>query len=141
MRIVLETSVLVAAMRSSSGASNALLRLALEGKLKPLISVPLVLEYEAVLTRHEHLLAARMDPGEVSNLVKALCIHGEHIHLARRLRPQLLDPDDEFILETAVHGNADAIVTLNVRDFYLAARSLGIRVWKPNEALKELRTR
>lgn len=139
--MVLDTSVLVAALRSSGGASHALLRLVLEGKLKPLISVPLVLEYEAVLTRPEHLLAAHMESSDISNLVKALCIHGEQVHLASRLRPQLLDPNDEFILETAVHGNADGIVTLNIRDFYLAARSLGIQVWKPNEALKELRTR
>ena len=48
---------------------------------------------------------------------------GEHVHLAHRLRPQLLDPDDEFVLETAFHGKADSIVTFNLMDFAIAAKS------------------
>ena len=111
----------------------------LQGTLQPLVSVPLVLEYESVLTRREHLEASGLDYGEAIQLVTAFCIKGKPVHLANRLRPQLIDPDDEFVLETAVHGKADCIVTLNVRDFYRAARNFGVRVLKPGEALERIR--
>ncbi|MDR6533285.1 putative nucleic acid-binding protein [Caulobacter rhizosphaerae] len=53
-------------------------------------------------------------------------------------RPQLRDPTDEFVLEAAVNGQADAIVTFNVRDFGAAPQRFGVEVWKPLEALRRL---
>jgi putative PIN family toxin of toxin-antitoxin system len=140
MRAVLDTSVLVAAVRSARGASRELLRMVLGGELIPLVSVPLVLEYEAVLTRPEHLGGAMNAESNV-DIVRAFCTMGEPVHIARRLRPQLLDPDDEFILEAAYHGRADAIVTLNTRDFLRAAGRFGIATLKPGEALERIRHR
>jgi putative PIN family toxin of toxin-antitoxin system len=141
MRAVLDTSVLVAAIRSSRGASRELLRKVLDEEFKPLVSVPLVLEYEEVLTRSEHLIASVFDKMTVLGIVKTFCTLGEPVHIAHRLRPQLVDPDDEFVLEAAYHGKAEAIVTLNTRDFLIAARRFGISALLPGEALERMKRR
>ena len=138
MRAVLDTSVLVAAVRSSKGASRELLRMVLDGELRPLVSVPLVLEYEAVLTRSEHF-GGSVDAQANIEIVKAFCRMGEPVHISYRLRPQLVDPDHEFVLEAAYHGKADLIVTLNTRDFLMAARRFGIEALRPGEALERMR--
>jgi predicted nucleic acid-binding protein len=121
------------------GASDLLFQAVLEGMLRPLISVPLVLEYEAVLSRPKQLAVSGFSTEEVVGVVKAFCRLGEPVHLARSLRPQLVDPDDEFVLETAVYGKADVIVTFNVRDFRRAALTLGIETISPKEALWRMR--
>jgi len=141
MRAVLDTSVLVAALRSPAGASNLLVQAVFEGQMRPLISVALALEYEAVLMRPEHFAVSGFDSGEAMKIVTAFCFRGETVHIAHRLRPQLVDPDDEFILETAYHGKADCIVTFNRRDFHSAPKRFGIDTLSPSEALRKLRNR
>jgi len=131
--------VLVAALRSPVGASNQLVEAVLTGQLKPLVSVTLALEYEAVLTRPEHLKVSGYTVGEAVKIVKAFCRMGEPVHIAHRLRPQLRDPDDEFVLETAYHGKADAIVTFNRKDFAAAAKRFRIDTISPAEARERLR--
>ena len=132
---------MVAALRSSVGASSLLVKAVLRGDLKPLISVPLVLEYEAVLTRPEHLQVSGFTAQEAVKIVKAFCKMGEPVHLSHRLRPQLQDPNDEFVLETAFHGKAEAIVTFNYKDFESAARKFGILALSPKEAVERMRNR
>jgi putative PIN family toxin of toxin-antitoxin system len=139
VRVVLDTSVLVAAIRSTDGASGVLVQAVLMGSLRPLVSVPLVLEYEAVLTRPEHLAVSGLAAEGAMVIVKAFCKMGEPVHLAHRLRPQLQDPNDEFVLETAFYGNAEAIVTFNEKDFQPAATSLGIETVSPGKALERMR--
>jgi putative PIN family toxin of toxin-antitoxin system len=139
VRIVLDTSVLVAAMRSPTGASRELVRGVIQNRLRPLISVPLALEYEAVLSRAEHLQASGWTVEEAIGLVKTFCQHGEPVHLSHRLHLRLPDPKDEFVLETAFHGKADAIVTFNRNDFLIPARTLNIETIPPGEALERLR--
>jgi putative PIN family toxin of toxin-antitoxin system len=138
MRAVLDTSVLVAALRSPGGASGLLVEAVLSRRLKPLVSVPLVLEYEAVLTRAEHLRASGFTAPEAVRIVKAFCRMGEPVHIAYGLRPQLPDPNDEFVLETAFHGRADVIVSFNRRDFE-PAKAFGIQTISPKEAWEKLR--
>jgi predicted nucleic acid-binding protein len=127
----------VAALRSSAGASNLIVQAVLAGRVKPLISVPLVLEYEAVLTRPEHLLVSGFTAQEAVKIVKAFCSLGEAVHIAYRLRPQLVDPNDEFVLETAFHGKADAIVSFNRRDFE-PAKTFGIETLLPKDAWQKM---
>jgi predicted nucleic acid-binding protein len=110
----------------------------LDRAFRPLISVPLVLEYEAVLTRPQHFTNS-VDLQANVDIVKAFCLMGEAVHISHRLRPQLVDRDDEFVLEAAYHGKADMIVTLNTRDFLTVARRFGIAALKPGEALERIR--
>jgi putative PIN family toxin of toxin-antitoxin system len=139
MRVVLDTDVMVAALRSNSGASRQLLVAALERRVTLLVSVPLMLVYEAVLMRSEHLAASGLSAEEMNALLDAVAAVAEHVHLSFLWRPTLPDPDDDMVLETAANGAAHWIVTFNQRDFADAASKYGCSVALPGEALRELR--
>lgn len=137
MRVVLDTSVIVSALRSSRGASNALLALVADGALKPLVTTALFLEYEDVLLRAEQRLATGMSEADVGGFLAAFASAAEPVEVHFRWRPQLGDPGDEMVLEAAINGAAEALVTHNVTDFLPAAR-FGVRVLAPRDVLKEL---
>ena len=103
-----------------------------------MISVPLILEYEAVGKRQAELL--KIPEATVEAIVRAFCFFGRETDIHFRLRPFLPDPNDEFLLELAVAGRADAIVTHNVRHFAGVAR-FGIRVMTPGTFLKTIEKR
>lgn len=121
-RVVLDTNILVAASRSQSGASFALLQALRNGQFIALASVPLMLEYEAVLKRPEQLAVSRRSVAMTDAFLDALSLRIEPVHLHYLWRPQLRDPADEMVLETALNGRVDALVTLNVADFAAACR-------------------
>jgi putative PIN family toxin of toxin-antitoxin system len=136
---VLDTDILVAAFRSNSGASRRLLKAALERKFAMLLSVPLMLEYEAVLTRGEQLSVHGATAEEVGDVLDELAAIGCRVTLVTRTRPFLTDAADEMVLETALNGEADAIVTFNERHFKHVAERLQISVIRPGDAVKLLR--
>jgi predicted nucleic acid-binding protein len=137
VRFVLDTAVVVAAIRSDAGASRRVLVALLERRYRAaLLSVPLVIEYEAVLTRPEHLRAARISAADVGTIIDAVVAVAEPVRLAFLWRPTLHDPNDDMVLETAVNGRAEWIVTFNRRHFEAGAARFGIRVCTPAEALK-----
>ncbi len=136
-RVVLDTNVLVAASRSRLGASFALLQALRNGRYKALVSVPLMLEYEAVLQRPEQLAASGRSVAMTAAFLDALCLCVEPVHLHYLWRPQLRDPADEMVLETALNGRADALVTLNVGDF-AAAASFRLPIMTPGAFLRQL---
>ncbi len=131
--------MIVAALRSRTGASNAVLEHVAHGRLRPLVSTALFLEYEDVVRRPEIRLATGMSEEEVGGFLAALASASEAVDVNFRWRPQLSDPKDELVLEAAVNGEADALVTHNVRDFEPATRLFGLRVLLPRDVLKELR--
>jgi len=137
-RVVLDTSILVAALRSRRGASHRVLELVALGRLRPLVSTALFLEYEDVLMRPETRIATKMDVAAVEGFLHALASAMDGVDVNFRWRPQLTDPKDELVLEAAVNGAAEALVTHNVRDFHAAAPRFGLRVLLPRELLKEL---
>jgi putative PIN family toxin of toxin-antitoxin system len=139
MRIVLDTSVLVAALRSRRGASNELLRRVAQSSLRPLVSTALFLEYEDVLSRAEQRLATGMSEQDIESFLAALASACDPVEVHFRWRPQLSDPSDELVLEAAVNGMADALVTHNVRDFQVAAQRFDLRVLTPQQCLKEMK--
>ncbi len=102
-----------------------------------LASVPLFLEYEAVLTRAEHLLATGMTGMQVTGFLNYLAGLVTPVKFHFLWRPQLTDVADEMVLETAINGAADAIVTFNTRHFGPATQ-FGIDVIRPDEALRRL---
>ena len=130
--VVLDTNVVIAALRSRRGASFAILR-RLGRDWTPLISAPLILEYEAVAKRKGQRL--KIPESRVEAIVRAFCFFGEETDIHFRLRPFLPDPGDEFLLELAVAGRAEAIVTHNVRHF-VGVETFGIRVLTPCEFLR-----
>jgi putative PIN family toxin of toxin-antitoxin system len=137
-RAVLDTSVIVAALRSRQGASNRIVELVALERVRPLVSTALFLEYEDVLLRPENRLATGMSAEEVAVFLAAFASAAEGVDVNFRWRPQLKDPKDELVLEAAVNGNADALITHNVRDFSRAAPLFDLRVLQPGELLKEL---
>jgi len=138
MRWVLDTAAMVAAIRSNRGASNRLLTAALERRFTLLVSTPMLIEYEAVMTRKEHLLASHLTANEVGVIIDAVAEAAEPVRLSFLWRPAARDPDDDLVLETAINGRADAIVTFNKRDFVTIAERFGVQVLSPGEALKRL---
>ncbi|MBI4366335.1 MAG: putative toxin-antitoxin system toxin component, PIN family [Deltaproteobacteria bacterium] len=139
MRCVLDTNVVVSAMRSPRGASAALLMTALQGKVTLVANVSLALEYEAVCQLADHRLAAGLDQTEVAVFIDAVLAMVEPVETHYLWRPQLRDPGDEFVLEAAVNGRAAAIVTFNKRDFGSTPARFGIELLNPGELLGRLK--
>ena|SRR5690348_2480076 len=139
MKVVLDTDVVVAAMRSPSGASAAILREARQGKITLLVSVPLAVEYEAICSEAEHRLAAGLSDSEVEIFLDAVLAMAEPVMTHFLWRPQLRDPGDEMVLEAAVNGQADLLVTFNVRDFGPVPSRFGIEVMIPRDAIERIR--
>lgn len=138
MRYVLDTDVVVAAMRSPAGASAAILLAAAGRRITMVMSVPLVIEYEATCSLAEHRLAAGLSEREVAAFLDGLAMLAEPVECHFLWRPRLRDPGDEMVLETAVNGRAEAIVTFNTRDFGTAPQDFGVAVLKPSEALRRI---
>lgn len=138
MRFLLDTDVVVAAMRSPRGASAELLRRIDDGKATMLLSVALALEYEAKCMLAEHRLAAKLSASDAATFIDGLIAMAEPVQMHFRWRPQLHDPGDELVLEAAVNGRASAIVTFNEKDLREAWQSFGIAVIRPGEALRRL---
>ncbi|HYE52819.1 MAG TPA: putative toxin-antitoxin system toxin component, PIN family [Azospirillaceae bacterium] len=132
-RVVLDTSIIVAALRSRTGAANAVMRLVARRRLVVIATPALFLEYEDVLKRSEQQAAHGLDASGIDRFLAALASAVEPIEVHFHWRPQLTDPSDEMVLEAAVNGRADALVTHNVRDFAAAAARFGLRVAKPAE--------
>lgn len=130
---------MVAAFRSSGGASRQLLLRALAGRFELLLSVPLLLEYEAVLTRAEQLSAIGIGRRDVEIVLDDVTSIARPVRLSYRWRPQLPDAKDDMVLETAVNGSADAVVTFNQADFVALKERFDCRVILPQVALSELR--
>ncbi|MBV7332075.1 putative toxin-antitoxin system toxin component, PIN family [Chloroflexi bacterium TSY] len=140
LRIVLDTDVIVSAMRSPSGASAAILNEADAHRVQLLVSVALVLEYEAKCTLIEHYQAAGITQADACNFVDAITVLSEPTKQHFFWRPQLRDPADEMVLETAINGRANMIVTFNLRDYGQVPQQFGIEVIRPAEAIWRIRS-
>jgi putative PIN family toxin of toxin-antitoxin system len=137
---VLDTDVVVAGMRSPSGASAALLRAARQGRLTILLSIALALEYEAVCNQAEHRLASGLSDQDVEVFVTAVIAMAEPVRIHFLWRPQLRDAGDEMVLETAVNGGAKTLITFNVRDYGDVPARFGIEMLLPREAIARIKS-
>ena len=137
VRLVLDTSVVASAFRSPHGASRVLVRAFDENLFIWLLSNALLTEYEAVLTRPEQRKVHGVSLAGIHEFLDNLVQRAVRVSFDRRLRPQLRDPNDELVLETAVNGVADAIVTHNLRDFGPATSRFDIAVLTPGLLLKD----
>ena len=139
MRIVLDTSVVVAGLRTRLGVGNAILRLVARRRLVLLATPPLFLEYEDVLKRPEHQLVHGLPPEAVDEFLAELAALIEPVEVHFQWRPQARDPNDEMVLEAAINGRADALVAYNIADFARAAERFRIPVLHPAELLKKVK--
>jgi putative PIN family toxin of toxin-antitoxin system len=139
MKCVLDTNVIVAAMRSPTGASAALLRAARQGEITLVANVALALEYEATCHRAEHVLASGLSAAQVGIFQDAVVGMATPVETHFLWRPYLRDPNDELVLEAAVNGQAAAIVTFNQRDFGTVPLQFGVEVLSPVTTLRRIR--
>jgi len=137
MRVVLDTDVVVRALRSPQSASAALVRAARAGRVTLIASLANALEYEDVLGRPNIVAGTPFTPEEGAAFARAVAALAEPVLIHRTWRPRLKDPGDEHILEAALNGQADALVTFNQRDFAPAAE-LGLRLALPRDILAAL---
>jgi putative PIN family toxin of toxin-antitoxin system len=135
MKVVLNTSVLVAAVRSQRGASHALLARLPDARFQTVISVALFAEYRAVLLRPENLL--RRTAPQAESFLDFLISTSHLQEVFFRWRPALPDPDDDLILELAAAASCRYIVTHNLRDFRGTER-WGIKAVTPGDFLKRI---
>jgi putative PIN family toxin of toxin-antitoxin system len=135
-QIVLDTNVVVAALRSNRGASHRLLSMVgVDNRFEINLSVPVLFEYEATLKRAEHL--EHLGAHDVDDVLDYLCSVANLREIYFLWRPVLRDPKDDMLLELAVEASCEVIVTHNLRDFE-QARSFGIRPLTPREFLKRI---
>ena len=138
-KLVIDTNVVVAALRkgsASAGAARRLLRAALTGRCRPLFGNALWLEYEDVLERPVWTNdTTRQERGDI---MRALAAAGQWIHIYYGWRPNLPDEGDNHLFELAVAGNADAIVTYNLKDLRRGELCWpGLKILTPSEYLEQ----
>jgi predicted nucleic acid-binding protein len=134
-RIVLDTNVLVSALRSSRGASHRLLMLVGGVDFEIALSVPLALEYEDAAKRMPEVTG--LSDGDVDDIIDYLCnvAHLQEIHFL--WRPVLRDSRDDHVLELATEAGCSVVVTHNVRDFAGSER-FGVTAITPGEFLRSI---
>ena len=138
MRLVLDTNVLVSGLRSPAGASALLVDHALQRRFTQLLSVVLALEYESVCCDPAQRIVSELTEIEVQTIIAALCRVAEPVSARFLWRPQLRDPFDERVLEAAINGKADALITFNTKDFGEAPGRFGIALMSPRQALRRI---
>jgi putative PIN family toxin of toxin-antitoxin system len=131
--IIIDTNVVIAALRSKRGASSKLLSLVGTDRFEIHDSVPLILEYEDVIQRQRDEIG--LSALDVSALIDSLCALAHHHEIYFLWRPSLPDANDELILELAVSAQCDYIVTHNLTDFK-DIEKFGIKAVTPGNFLK-----
>jgi putative PIN family toxin of toxin-antitoxin system len=135
MRIVLDTSSLVSAIRSTSGASAEILRRVILGNPTILLDYNLACEYRAIAHRDEHVAASGKSPEEIEELILLLEDIALPVRVIAKFRPLCADQNDDMVMDIAINGTAEAVVTNNVRHFLAAAKRFSIPVFNPRDFL------
>ena len=134
-KIVIDTNVIVAALRSRRGASYKLLRLLSDKRFEINVSVPLVLEYEKAAKKN--MRQQGLSSRDIDDILDYLCSVARHKRIFYLWRPVLRDPRDDMVLELAFAAGCEFIVTYNKKDFR-GSGELGIRVLTPKEFLEKI---
>jgi len=142
MRVILDTNVLVSALRSAMGASYAIVSQLPSARFQIALTVPLYLQYQDVLTRPQHMTGASTRD-DILNFLRYLCSIAHRQRVFFLWRPWLKDPKDDMVLEAAVASHSRYIITHNLRDFTGSGieEYFGILPMRPREFLHRLRSR
>ncbi|NOZ48599.1 MAG: putative toxin-antitoxin system toxin component, PIN family [Chloroflexi bacterium] len=135
-KIIMDTNILFAGLYSSTGASHQVLRLIDSGKIKPVISVTLLFEYEDVLRRNCKKL--QISDRQIDVILDNLCALSDFQKIYFLWRPYLKDPKDDHILEVAVASQTQRIITHNLKDFE-GSEKFGIQAIPPRKLLEMTR--
>jgi putative PIN family toxin of toxin-antitoxin system len=138
LRLVLDTDVMLAAFDSARGASRQLLLAVLDRRARLLLSTPLMLEYEDVLTRPSTLARSGLEAAEVVAVLDELASLCAPVAFDYRWRPAARDPNDDLVLETAINGAADVVTSFNLKDMIAGAARFGIPVERPSTVLRRI---
>jgi predicted nucleic acid-binding protein len=128
VKVVLDTAALISAIRSSTGAAAEVVRLAAVGKLTLLMDYKLVCEYRDAALRPQHIAASARTSEDAEAIATPVLVRIKH-------RPLSQDENDDMVLDVAINGQADAVVTNNIKDFRAAAERFGIQVLTPRDFL------
>ncbi len=132
---MIDTNVLIAALRSSSGASYQILMAADRGDFQMALSVPLLAEYDDVSSRPD--MGITIPASAVDAIIRRIAQVAHKQEIYYLWRPLLPDPKDDMVLEVAIASGATHLVTFNRKDFRLAAR-FGITVLLPSDFIRLL---
>ena len=133
----MDTNVFIAAMLSPSGESRDTLRACLEGRAHPLMGAALFHEYEDVMLRSEPMRKCPLQPVDRQTLFEAFLSVCDWVKVYFLWRPNLPDEGDNHLVELAIAGGAETIVTNNVRDVRRGELSFpGLKILTPAEFLK-----
>jgi putative PIN family toxin of toxin-antitoxin system len=140
MRVVVDTNGLVSALISGTGASREVIRLCLRRQCQPILGHKLFLEMEEALGRETLFKKCPLPKTEREELFAAFASVCEWTKIYYLWRPNLRDEGDNHVLELAVAGGAESIVTHNVRDFAGSElRFPDLRIWRPADFLRTMR--
>ena len=117
MIVTLDTNVILAALLSRAGASHLILNLIIEEKLNIALSTPVVLEYDDVLNRKEMLKQLNISGSQIEDVLDLLVLLADKSSIYYRLRPNLLDENDNLFVECAFTSNSHYLITSNIKDF------------------------
>ena len=115
VQIVIDTNIFVSALKNDTGASFFLLTLVGKNEFEINLSVPLLLEYEAV--SRKHLKQTNLNTTDLRDILDYICSASNHHKINYLWRPFLKDPKDDFVLELAVKSESQYIITFNKKDF------------------------
>ena len=133
--VVIDTNVVLSTLQSKNGKSFELISKIGRGLFEFAISVPLILEYEAILKNH--LNRSIFSNSDIDDFIDYICTVGIKTKIFYLWRPYLRDPFDDHVLELAINAGAETIVTFNKKDF-IEAETLGIKILTPKEFLEEM---
>jgi putative PIN family toxin of toxin-antitoxin system len=137
--LVLDTNVFVSAIMSQQGASRAMLRRCLQGTDEPLMGQALFSEYESVLERTDLFAKAPITKQERETLWHAYLSVCRWVRVYYLWRPNLPDEADNHLVELAIAGGAEYLLTHNVRDFATPEiRFPHLKIRTPNQFLREV---
>lgn len=134
--IVVDTNVVLAGLISSKGYSFRLLEKMIDRKISYLMSLKLLSEYHQVLTRQENLRRIPLSLSEIEALLALIVQNGTYQEVYYRWRPNLPDENDNFILELAIAGGAESLITFNKKDFLKTQLKFDLLVETPKEYFK-----
>ena len=137
IKIVVDTSVFISALIGSKGSSREIIRRCLKGEYQPLMGNALFLEYESVMQREEIISQCSLTNTEIYTLLASFINVSQWISIYYLWRPNLKDEADNHLIELAVAGNAQIIVTKNVKDFQNAELVFpNLSILRPEEIIR-----